>query len=90
MRGDSSPTQTGTVKWNGVDRRYTDESGTYSQWANRNSENHPCRCVYYPVDEDYAGPADSTCETGCFSVSVDNGVSTTMWIDNRDRSPTVG
>lgn len=57
--------------------------GHYSTWRNRNSGAAAYRCVYDPVEPDYVPPAESTCETGCFAATVDNGVETTMWIDNR-------
>jgi hypothetical protein len=43
------------------------------------------RCIYYPVDTTYTGPANSDCEGGtCFKLTLGNR--THMWFDSFDRT----
>lgn len=46
------------------------------------------RCIYYPVDATYAGPAE--CNGGCKRYDLTNGRGTgpaaTIWLDNADRA----
>jgi len=74
----------GVVKWTGTDLGFTDEWTTYTTWSARGAVTAPYRCAYYPVDSTYTGPV--ACNTACFQKSVDNGVVTTMWADDTDRT----
>lgn len=75
----------GVVKWSAVDRSFHDASSTYSSWAYKNkSPGYAYRCVYYPIDTEYAGP--SSCNGGCYVLTKPGGGKT--WIDTTDRAKT--
>lgn len=90
MHGDNTPGYVGVIKWAGVDIAFNDEHSHNTTWS-ITTTNRGFRCVYYPVDEDYIGPAESDCQGGCYEYSVTvDGVTTAMWTDTFDRSPSVG
>ena len=45
------------------------------------------RCVYYPVDTSYAGPAASACAGGCKELTLPGSSGAKMWFDTFDRAP---
>jgi hypothetical protein len=45
------------------------------------------RCVFYPVDTTYAGPATALCAGGCTPFALPGASGAKMWIDNFDRAP---
>ncbi|GMV43693.1 MAG: hypothetical protein AMXMBFR64_54090 [Myxococcales bacterium] len=84
----SSATNTQVVRWTGIDPSYTDYYSTYATWNNRNGS-LAYRCVYYPLDTDYAGPTGGKCvsDSDCFTVQKGGTTKIKMWADNFDRSP---
>jgi hypothetical protein len=55
------------------------------QWNQKSDAGHLFRCIYYPIDQTYAGPADSDCNGGCFKLALSGTVAPTMWFDSNDR-----
>jgi hypothetical protein len=45
------------------------------------------RCVYYPVDTSYAGPAAADCAGGCKQFVLPGTGGAKVWIDDFDRAP---
>ncbi|GMV39089.1 MAG: hypothetical protein AMXMBFR64_08050 [Myxococcales bacterium] len=75
----------GISKWSGTDKSFSDYYSTYATWSYRTESGRPYRCVYYPVDQAYAGP--SACNGGCF-LSTKGGGKVKMWMDSTDRAAT--
>jgi hypothetical protein len=55
-------------------------------WAYKANPGYPFRCIYYPIDEELAGPADADCNGGCFEIAAGDGPAT-IWFDKLDRAP---
>ena len=72
----------GISKWSGVDTAFSDYYSTYATWTYQTNAPLPYRCVYYPVDSAYAGPA--SCNGGCFA-STKGGGKIKVWMDQSDR-----
>jgi hypothetical protein len=77
------------LQWTGTSTSfnfYSPGDGSVS-WAWKNvavAGPYAHRCIYYPVDSSYAGPASSTCEgSTCFKLTV--GGRSHIWIDNFDK-----
>jgi hypothetical protein len=45
------------------------------------------RCLYYPVDTSYSGPAASACEGGCTEIALPGGSGAKLWFDANNRAP---
>ncbi|MCP4134690.1 MAG: carboxypeptidase regulatory-like domain-containing protein [bacterium] len=79
----------GIVRWNGTDTSFTGMYSTYGDWGYRaDTDLHPYRPVYYPVNEDYNGPDASTFHQDSFVLTRTNpnGKTIKIWADayNRD------
>jgi len=61
-------------------------SGTDLNGVARTSS-RPYRCVYYPVDTTYNGPAGSTCAGGCKELALPGTSGAKVWFDENDRAP---
>ena len=74
------------LRWPATDQRYPFDHGTTmtTTWAYKSSAPLPFRCIYYPIDLDYAPP--STCVGGCFELSLPGATPARMWSDNTDRA----
>lgn len=59
------------------------------QWTYKSGTSYPYRCLYYPVDAMYSGPAPSTCAGGCTQIALPGVSGAKMWFDATDRTPPV-
>lgn len=75
-------------QWTGVNVRFDYINGG----AEENIENikkedaHPYRCLSYPVDTLYSGPAAEQCNGGCFELSIPGSLGR-IWFDTLNRDP---
>ncbi|MBK7580468.1 MAG: hypothetical protein IPI67_09715 [Myxococcales bacterium] len=74
-----------TKRWTATEPTHAHTYPTDLSWDYRHLT-HLFRCVYYPVDTTYTGPAATTCAGGCFSVSPGSS-GAKMWFDSFDRAP---
>jgi hypothetical protein len=63
---------------------YTGVAANGVGWFYKSDMAHPFRCIYYPLDTAYEGPAEADCSGGCFELSVGSGPAK-MWFDAKDR-----
>jgi hypothetical protein len=75
------------IRWTGVSQRftyaYTNGTGTFG-WAYK-SDDHPYRCVYYPIDPAFVAP--TTCNgQACTSYTLPGGAGARMVFDSQDRA----
>jgi hypothetical protein len=77
-----------TIKWTAVEIDFTSYYSQYATWQGRGGS-YSYRCAYYPLDGDYAGPADGKCVSGsaCFTVEKGADAKVQVWTDAFDRSP---
>ncbi len=71
------------IKWSGVNNRLDYSYSGNMTWGYR-TNSYPYRCIYYPADTDYLGPATEDCVGGCTEVAVP-GSDGKMWFDTTDR-----
>jgi hypothetical protein len=76
----------GLKRWTGTDVRHLYGYSTDLTWGYRHQTNK-FRCIYYPVDKPYTGPAGSACAGGCFEVALPGTGGAKMWFDSFDRAP---
>lgn len=74
-----------TVRWTGVEARFG-YAAPLNSWAYKTDAGHPYRCIYYPIDAGFAGPAAAQCNGGCQQLAVGSGPAR-MWLDAFDRTP---
>ncbi|MBM4354146.1 MAG: hypothetical protein FJ109_10185 [Deltaproteobacteria bacterium] len=76
------------VKWAGTISGIDPADGNHTTNGSRSDgTNRPYRCVWYPVDTEYNGPAN--CNGGCYAVTVAaTNPPVKMWMDKQDRSST--
>ena len=77
-------TYAAVVRWGGVAPSFDASSSTYASTGTKaytTGGGYKVRCVYYPVDQEYAGP--SSCNGGCFVSTKAGGA--TLWMDSTDR-----
>ncbi|MBK8995105.1 MAG: hypothetical protein IPM35_05040 [Myxococcales bacterium] len=73
-------------RWTGTEPAHLYAYSTDLSWIYRHSTN-PFRCIYYPVDTAFTGPASTACAGGCFSVTPGGSSGAKMWFDSFDRAP---
>jgi len=73
-------------RWTGTEPSHLHAYSTDLSWDYRHATNK-YRCVYYPVDTAFTGPAGTACAGGCFTVSVGGSSGAKMWFDSFDRAP---
>jgi hypothetical protein len=71
------------VRWTGVNTR-VDYNYSASMTHQRQDQSNPYRCIYYPVDDSIAAPADADCQGGCTAIQIPSGG--TMWFDSENRA----
>ncbi len=79
------------TRWGGIDTKFTDHYSEYTTWTtlSNTSNDWQYRCVYYPFDADFTGPAASKCAGGfpCYQVTKGSGTKQLkVWADSIDRS----
>jgi hypothetical protein len=74
-------------RWTGTDLSHLHAYSKDLSWDYRTTASYPFRCIYYPVDTSYTGPASASCAGGCFTVNLPGGSNAKMWVDNFDRAP---
>lgn len=72
-----------TLSWTGTDQRF---SFNYMATADGlpKQASAAYRCIYYPLDLAYTAP--TTCNGGCYLVSLDGTPAPTMWFDSTERA----
>ena len=79
------------VKWAAADPFYGHYYSKYMTHTNKTG-NNPLnfRCIYYPIDTNYTGPADpaNNCAGGCQTFDVPGNQGAKMWVDKFDRVQT--
>jgi Stigma-specific protein, Stig1 len=73
-------------RWTGTELDHQDAYTTDLSWAYRTQSN-AYRCIYYPVDTGYTGPASGDCAGGCFELALSGGSGAKIWLDSFDRAP---
>jgi hypothetical protein len=74
-------------RWTGTDLMHRHAYSTDLSWQYRSTASSPFRCIYYPVDKTYQGPAAASCAGGCFNVGTPGSSGAKMWLDSFDRQP---
>jgi hypothetical protein len=77
-----------TVQWSGVAKLfkyYYNGAAEGTNWAYKTDPMHAYRCIYYPIDTQYMGPAASDCNGGCFKLTLPGATPASMWLDSMDR-----
>jgi hypothetical protein len=74
------------VKWLGVAPAFGYSNPNFVTSGGKASVQRPFRCVYYPLDTQYTGPASGACNGGCIRFQLPGRVPALMWMDNWDRS----
>lgn len=79
----------GTLAWMGVAPTmpyfYTAATTSGVTWAYKTTAaGYPFRCLYYPVDTTYRGPAEADCQGGCMRFTAKDSPAT-LWVDQMDR-----
>ena len=59
-----------------------------ARWTTRGNGPRPYRCVYYPLDPLYSGPAATACQGGCREFTPGSGTTPRIWVDQEDRPAT--
>ena len=73
-------------RWTGTEPSHAYAYPTDLSWDYR-TKSYAHRCVYYPVDSQYTGPAASACAGGCFTVALGGSSGAKLWFDSFDRAP---
>lgn len=76
----------GVVRWTGVAPSYGHYYSTFLSWNYKTVAGHPLRCIYYPINTQYTGPATNDCNGGCMQFTLPGTTPAVMWMDNRDRT----
>ena len=74
-------------RWQAMEPRFSYMyNGTAAQSAtwDYKYQSHAFRCIYYPIDPAYVAP--TTCEGGCFELTVPGSSGAKMWFDTQDRA----
>ncbi len=74
------------MHWSAIDPRYPFDYPTVVTWAYKTDPGYPFRCVYYPLDPNYIAP--TTCNGGCYAVTLPGDRPAIMWFDSLDRGAT--
>jgi hypothetical protein len=75
------------VRWTGVAPSYNHSYSTFVTWEYKTATpGYPLRCIYYPLNAQYAGPTASDCNGGCTRFTLPGATPAMMWMDNRDRT----
>lgn len=77
-----------TVKWTGTVPALRLSYPADVTWIYKHQGNptRPFRCIYYPVDTTYTGPAASSCSGGCTQLALPGTSGAKMWLDSSDRA----
>jgi len=78
---------TGLVRWTGVEPLYGHIYSDDITWTYK-TDSQAYRCIYYPLDTGYAGPAQSDCQGGCFKLELPGTTPASLWFDAQDRAAT--
>jgi hypothetical protein len=74
-------------RWTGLDRRnnyaWTGAADGTIGWDYKTNSN-AFRCIQYPIDSAYTPP--TTCNGGCYIVTMPGATAATMWLDSQDRA----
>ena len=73
--------------WTGSDTSNLYAQGTDFTWVYKHDGTHPFRCIFYPVDTTYTGPAAAACAGGCTTLPLPGGSGAKLWVDSFDRAP---
>lgn len=73
-------------RWTGTEPSHAYAYPTDLSWDYR-TKSYAHRCVYYPVESQYTGPAASACAGGCFTVALGGSSGAKLWFDSFDRAP---
>jgi hypothetical protein len=77
---------TTTMTWTATDPRYPyDYADTSTMTWDYKTGSQAFRCIYYPLDVDYAAP--TTCNGGCYEVALPGAIAARMWFDSTERPP---
>lgn len=72
--------------WNGAQPRFGYTFTSEVNWTSRGN-NRTFRCIYYPLDTSYTGPAEADCSGGCTALTLPGSPAPTIWFDSFDRVP---
>jgi hypothetical protein len=72
-------------RWDAIDLMHFYGYPKDLSWDYRTGS-YPFRCIYYPVDTSYTGPAASDCAGGCFEVTMPGTSQAKIWVDSFDRT----
>ena len=73
--------------WTGTAPNQVYEYSTDLTWTYKHTGTFPFRCIFYPIDTAYAGPAPAACGGTCATVALPGTSNAKMWLDNNDRAP---
>ncbi len=74
-------------RWTGTEPRQLYVNDADVTWSFKHTNTYPFRCIFYPVDTSYAGPAMTACAGGCTLVTFPGTSGMKMWFDSFDRAP---
>lgn len=74
------------VKWTGVAPSFGYSYPNFVTSGAKATAQYPFRCIYYPIDTQYTGPATSACQGGCTRFQLPGAQPAVMWMDNQDRT----
>lgn len=72
------------LRWTGTAPSFPYAHPDVLTWAWKTDPNHAHRCIYYPIDQGYAGPQQ--CLGGCFAATLPGTSGAKLWFDQFDRS----
>ncbi|MFN7134012.1 MAG: hypothetical protein ACK4N5_18185, partial [Myxococcales bacterium] len=78
---------TGLARWSGTQPNWGHYYSDFVTWAYKTDGGYAYRCVYYPIDRSYQGPATSDCNGGCTKFTMPGATPATYWVDTFERVP---
>ncbi|WP_255636740.1 MXAN_6577-like cysteine-rich protein [Hyalangium versicolor] len=77
-----------TLRWSGSNKLFGYYNSDYvsTVYKTGTPPDRPFRCIYYPLDAQYAGPAEQSCQGGCMRFQLSGATPAVVWMDMKDRS----
>jgi hypothetical protein len=74
------------MSWTGTMPGFGYLNPTFVGSGSKAGAQRPFRCIYYPLDSQYAGPTAAACQGGCTRLALPGTTPAVMWMDTQDRS----
>jgi hypothetical protein len=75
------------LRWSETQRAFGYYYDPFVSWSYKHGLDRPFRCIYYPVNRQYAGPPAQSCSGSCTLFEPGGNAGAKIWVDTFDRPP---